>query len=298
MFIRRLPKFEYHAPGSVSEALDLLERYGERAAVLAGGTDLVVAMKKRERNPEHLINLKGIEDLRGISFDEKEGIRIGALTPLRELERSGVLEERFSPLWDAVNVMASPQIRTLATLGGNLCSAMPSADTVPPLIALQASIKISGKGGERKMVVENFFRGPGEPDLRPGEILTHILIPKQPENHGGVYLKLMRRNAMDLAQVGVAVCLSLDSGKKICRQARIALGAAARTPMRAEGAEKVLLNREISQKTAKEAGRIASEEGTPRSSIRASREYRTAMIGVLTERAVMEADRRIRSMKT
>ncbi len=297
MFIRRLPKFEYHAPGSVPEAVDLLKRYGEKSAVLAGGTDLLVAMKKREKIVEHLINLKGIEDLKGIIFDEKEGLRIGALTPLRELERSGVLRERFSALWDAVNVMASPQIRTLATIGGNLCSAMPSADTVPPLIALQASILISGTGGERKMDVENFFRGPGVPDLKPNEIVTHVVVPKQPENNGGAYLKLMRRSAMDLAQVGVAVCLSLDSGKKICRQARIALGAAASTPIRAKRAEETLQNREVSQRTAKEAGRIASGEGDPRTSIRASREYRIAMIGVLTERAILEAHRRIGSTK-
>jgi carbon-monoxide dehydrogenase medium subunit len=295
MFIKRLPKFEYHAPRSVAEALDLLDRYGERAAVLAGGTDLLVAMKKRERISEHLINLKEIEALKGISLDEKEGIHIGALTPLGELERSSVVQEKLIPLWDAVNVMASPQVRSLATIGGNLCSAMPSADTAPPLIALRASIHILGIGSERKVLIENFFRGPGEPDLKPGEILTHILIPKQPEYSSGIYLKLMRRSAMDLAQLGVAVCLSSDAGRQICMGARIALGAAAQTPIRAHQAEEVLLNKEISQRAAKEAGRIASGEGNPRSSIRASKEYRKAMIGVLTERAILEAHRRIHS---
>ncbi len=293
MFIRRLPKFEYHAPRSVAEALDLLDQYGEKAAVLAGGTDLLVSMKKRERRPEHLINLKGIEELKGISSEGKKGIRIGALTSLRELEYSNAVKGRFSPLEDAVTVMASPQIRSLATIGGNLCSAMPSADTAPPLIALRASLHISGIGGERTTSAENFFRGPGEPDLRPGEILTHIFIPEQPDDSGGAYLKLMRRSAMDLAQVGVAVCLSSNSERKVCKEARIALGAMAQVPIRALRTEEILRNKEIGEETAKEAGRIASEEGNPRTSIRASKEYRIAMIRVLTERAVMEAHRRI-----
>ena len=213
MFIKRLPEFEYHAPISLSEALDLLARYGEKAKVFAGGTDLLVAMKKRENVPEHLINLKGIAELKGIHYDEKEGINIGALTTLGELERSTIVKEKFCALWDAVNVMASPQIRTLGTIGGNLCSAVPSADTAPPLIALGASVKIVGIKGERSVLVENFFRGPKESVLQKNEILTEIFIPNPPRS-SGTYLKLMRRNAMDLALVGVAAYLRLDPEEK------------------------------------------------------------------------------------
>lgn len=292
-FIRRLPKFEHHAPISIPEALLLLDRYGERAALLAGGTDLLVAMKKREKVPEHLINLKGIEELKGIHVDGKEEIRIGALTTLAELERSQVVKEKLVALWEAVHLMASPQIRTIATIGGNLCNAMPSADTAAPLIALGAWVTIVGPEGERKVWVENFFKGPGVSDLRGNEILTEVFIPHRREPMGSVYLKLMRRNVMDLAQVGVAVCLTFESNKRICKEGKIALGAVAQTPIRAPQAEATLAMREIDPGVAKKAGRIASEEASPRSSLRASKEYRKAMVGVLTERAILEASRRI-----
>ena len=293
MFIKRLPNFEYHAPTSLSEALNLLAKYDGKAKVFAGGTDLLVLMKKREILPEHLISLKGIAELKGIHYDKKEGMKIGALVTLDEIEHSKMIQDKFCALWDAVQVMASPQIRSLGTIGGNLCSAAPSADTAPPLIVLDASVEIISSKGKRKVLVENFFKGPEESVLKPGEILTQILIPHPLEKSSGAYLKLMRRAAMDLGQVGVAVCLSFDSGKRICRGARIALGAVGSTPIRALKAEQILLNKEINETVGKEAGKIAAQEANPRSSIRASKEYRREMIEVLTKRAVMAAYRRI-----
>jgi carbon-monoxide dehydrogenase medium subunit len=293
MFIRRLPRFAYHAPTSLSEAVVLLAGHGQKARVFAGGTDLFVMMKRREAEPERLINLKGIAELKGIVYDPKEGLKIGALVTLGEIEHSKIVQEKFSALWDAVRVMASPQVRTLGTIGGNLCSAMPSADTAAPLMTLGASVRIVGPLGERSTLVEDFFRGPGESVLQPDEILTRILVPEPAENTGGAYLKLMRRHAMDLSQVGVAVRLSLDIEKNTCREAKIALGAVAQTPIRAPMAEQILMNKEMSQQVAKEAGKVASREATPRSSIRASKDYRIAMIGVLTERALNSACERI-----
>jgi CO/xanthine dehydrogenase FAD-binding subunit len=292
MFIKRLPKFEYHTPTSLPEALDLLAKYDGKGAVLAGGTDLLVSMKKREVLPEHLISLKGIVELKGI-HDEKEGIKIGALVTLGEIERSKTIQDKFRVLWDAAQVMASRQIRNLGTIGGNLCSAAPSADTAPPLIVLDASVEIISPSGKRKVLVENFFKGPGESDLKPGEVLTQIMIPNSLKKSSGAYFKLMRRAAMDLAQVGVAACLSFDSEKKTCTRARIALGAVGLTPIRALRAEQILLNKELNETLGKEAGKIAAEEGNPRSSIRASKEYRREMIEVLTKRAVMAAYNRM-----
>ena len=292
MFLKRLPKFEYHAPTSLPEALDLLAKYDGKGAVLAGGTDLLVSMKKREALPEHLISLKEVAELKGI-HDEKEGIKIGALVTLGEIERSKMIQDKFRVLWDAAQVMASRQIRNLGTIGGNLCSAAPSADTAPPLIVLDASVEIISPNGKRKVLVENFFKGPGESHLKPGEILTQILIPNPPEKSGGAYFKLMRRAAMDLAQVGLAACLSVDSQKKTCTGARIALGAVGLTPIRALKAEQTLLNKELNEAIGKEAGKIAAQEANPRSSIRASKEYRREMIEVLTKRAVMAAYNRI-----
>jgi carbon-monoxide dehydrogenase medium subunit len=294
MFIRRLPKFEYHAPRSLGEALDYLSRYGESAKVFAGGTDLLVSMKKREILPEHLINLKGIQELKRIHYDKKKGLEIGGLVTLREIERSKIIRGKYGALWDAANVMAAPQIRSLATIGGNLCSAVPSADTAPPLLALGATVALAGKNGERTLLVEDFFAGPEGSVLNPDEILSHVSIPNPPENSGSAYLKLMRRNAMDLALVGVAACMELDGGKRICKEARISLGAVAPTPMRALRAEESLLNKEPGELVATEAGKIAAEEARPISDIRASKEYRTEMVRVLTKRAVMEAVKRVR----
>lgn len=295
MFIKRLPRFEHHAVTSIPEALDLLVRYAEKAEVYAGGTDLLVAMKKREKMPEHLIDLKGITEMRGIHLDDQKGIRIGSLTTLAELEGSIVVKERFGALWDAVNWMASPQIRTLGTIGGNLCSAVPSADTAPPLIALGGSAKVVGPNGDRSVFVENFFKGPRESVLGKNELLKEIFVPYSSEYASGSYIKLMRRNVLDLALVGVAACVRLDSNGKICKEARIALGAVAPTPIRISQAEEVLIDRPIDINRAGEAGRVASQVCRPITDIRSTLAYRCSMVEVLTKRAIMEAHRRILS---
>ena len=293
MFIKRLPDFQHHAPASLSEALDLLSKYGEKAEVYAGGTDLLVAMKKREKTPEHLIDLKKIGEMKGIHPDGKKGIRIGALTTLGELERSTLVQEKFILLWDAVTMMASPQVRSLGTVGGNLCSAVPSADTAPPLIALGASVKMVGPSGEREILLENFFQGPKESVLQKNELMKEVFIPQPGDFTSGKYVKLMRREGMDLALVGVAACLTMESPGKICSGARIALGAVAPTPIRALQAEETLINREIDETRAAEAGKAASVVCRPISDIRSSLAYRCSMVEVLTKRAIMEAYKRI-----
>jgi aerobic carbon-monoxide dehydrogenase medium subunit len=289
MFIRRLPSFEYHAPASIQEALECLSQCAGKAKVLAGGTDLLVSMKKREKVPEHLINLKGIEGLNAIRYDARKGLAIGGLTTVGDIERSQIVREKFGALWDAVNIMAAPQVRNLGTIGGNLCSAVPSADTAPPLIALGASVRLLGTKGERSVPVESFFKGPGESVLKADEILVEVLVPNPPENSGGAYFKLMRRNAMDLALVGAAVFLRINKEKKVCQEARIALGAVAPTPMRALKAEHVLVGKEVDDKIAEEAGNKARLEARPITDIRASEAYRRDMVGVLTKRAIMAA---------
>jgi CO/xanthine dehydrogenase FAD-binding subunit len=295
MFIRRLPRFEYHSPVTIPEALKLMARYGRKASVLAGGTDLLVAMKNREKVPEHLINLKGIAKLKGIHFDKQKGMTLGALTTLAELERSSLVKEKYRPLWDAITVMASPQVRTLGTVGGNLCGAVPSADTAPPLIVLGASVKLVGPKGKRSVPVESFFTGPKESVLKKNEILTEISIPKPSPSSAGVYLKLMRRNALDLALVGVAAYLRFDSKKKVCKEARIALGAVAPTPIRVFEAEKALVNKEVNESCAVEAAKAASVVCRPISDMRASQEYRCSMVEVLVKRAILEAFKRVSS---
>ncbi len=290
MFIKRLPAFEYHTPSTISEALDLMTRFGSTARFIAGGTDLLIAMKNREATPEHLISLAGIQAMKGISYNGQ--LQIGALTTLAEIERSEAVKKEFLPLRDAVNVMASSQVRNLATIGGNLCSAVPSADTAPPLIALNATLKLAGPKGERTVSAEDFFTGPKQTVLKGNEILTTITIPKVEPGSSGCYLKLMRRHAMDLALVGVAAYLKLD-GNKVCTEARIALGAVAPTPIRVPEVESRLVNKAIGEAVAAEAAKIAGTQCRPIGDIRASLEYRCSMVEVLTRRAVMEAARRI-----
>jgi len=285
MFIRRLPKFEYHAPSSVGEALDLLKTCGKEAKLLAGGTDLLLAMKKRAVKPSHVINLKGIKGLSGITTDAS-GITIGALTTVAEIYRSETVRDAYAPLWDAAAVMASPQVRTLATIGGNLVSAVPSADMAPPLMVLSAKAHIVGPSGERTCPVEDLFAGPSECSLGLGEILTHITVPGAKGK--GAYLKLMRRAALDLALVGVAAYVDLDD-KGVCRSARVALGAVAPTPIMAPEAKEILEGKILTAELAAEAGRVCGSVCRPITDVRSSLEYRCSMVEVLTKRALVAA---------
>lgn len=285
MFIRRLPRFEYHSPASIPEALELLSTYGRDAKLMAGGTDLLVAMKKRTTTPGHLVNLKTIPGLTGITPSE-DGLTIGALTTMAEILRSPVIRESYSPLWDAASVMASPQVRTLATVGGNLVSAVPSADTAPPLMALSAQAHVTGPSGERTCPVKDLFSGPSECSIDPQEVLTHITLPVAKGQ--GVYLKTMRRAALDLALAGVAAFLSVDSGG-VCTDVKIALGAVAPTPMRAGLAEGILRGNAFSESRVEEAAKSAAEECRPISDLRASEGYRRNLVEVLTRRALLQS---------
>ncbi len=284
MFIRRLPKFTYHVPASVKEAIDLLAAYGTDAKLLAGGTDLLLAMKKRTVTSSHLVNLKAVPGLSGITADAT-GLSIGALTTIADILASSVIKDAYTPLWDAASVMASPQIRTLATIGGNLVSAVPSADMAPPLMVLSARAHITGPAGERICPVEELFAGPSSCSLGPADILTRITIPS-PKGKGA-YLKLMRRAALDLALVGVAAYVALDG--KTCTEARIALGAVAPTPMRATGAEAVLTGKAITEELAAQAGKVSGTICRPISDVRTTSDYRCSMVEVLTKRALLAA---------
>lgn len=289
MFIKRLPRFEYHAPASVPEALELLSRYGSDAKLLAGGTDLLLAMKKRSVTPSHLINLKTIPDLSGIRAD-REGVTIGPLTTIAEIERSAVIRQSYTALWDAALVMASPQVRTLATIGGNIVSAVPSADTAPPLMVLSAQARITGLGGERSCPVEELFAGPSACALAATDILTGIRIPASKGK--GTYLKSMRRAALDLALAGVAAYLVFDGGR-ICTDVKIALGAVAPTPIRAAAAEKVVLGKVLTEELSAEAGKVSATICKPISDVRTTEEYRRNLVEVLTKRALLGALNRL-----
>jgi len=282
-----LPKFEYLRPKTIQEACSLLSQYGDKARVMAGGTDLLVKMKDRAVTPQYLIGLSGIPNLDYIEADA-EGLRIGALATIKSIIDSSVIQERFRLLADAASKMATVQVRNMGTVGGNLCNAAPSADSAPPLICLGAKAKLVGLKGERVIALEEFFTGPGETVLKAGEILTEVQVPNQPAHTGGAYQKISRV-AVDLAVVGVAALVTLEGKNGLCSEARITLGAVAPTPIRAKRAEGVLKGKKIEDGLVEEAGRVASEEARPITDVRGSVYHRTEMVRVLTKRAIRQA---------
>jgi carbon-monoxide dehydrogenase medium subunit len=285
--LRRLPEIECLFPKTVDEALSMLESHNGATKVMAGGTDVINKLKRRNVVARYIVDLKGIPDLDFIE-NGAGGLRIGAVTTLTDILESPLVSQSYPILTDAVSVMASPQIRNTASMVGNLCNAVPSADASPPLIVLQAKLKIVDGKKEKAVLVEDFFIGPGETVLAPGELVKEIVIP-QPELPGaGAYLKYQLRSEMDLAVVGVGAYLTLDAEKTTCKAARIALGAVAPIPMRARKAEDVLQGKKLSDDLIETAARIASEESKPIDDIRSSSEYRRNLVEVLTKRAIRQ----------
>ncbi len=283
-----MTRFEYLEAGTVKEAVSLLDRYGGEARAIAGGTDLVVQMRYRDLAPKYLVNLKTISGLDYIT-EEADGLRLGALATIRSIETSPLIKERYGILAQAAHLLGSVQVRNLATIGGNLCHAAPSAETAAPLLALGAKAKIAGTGGERVIPLEDFFNCPGETCLKTGEILVELRIPSPPARSAGVYLKHSIRKAMDIAFVGTGVVVALGDGEGTCRDIRIALGAVAPTPMRAVKAEALLRGKKLEEGLLREAGEIASQECSPISDIRCSAEHRREIVKVFVRRAAQQA---------
>ena len=249
-------------------------------------------IKEQLRRPDFVINIKKIPGMDSLRFNEKDGLRLGALVTMRQVEISPVIREKYPALRQSVSEVGSIQIRNRATLAGNICRASPSADTLPPLIADRASAKIFGPDGERVIPLEEFFTGPGKTLLKSNEILTSIIVPPPAPFTGSAYIKLGRRKAMELATVGVAVTLTLAG--RTCRDIRIALGAVAPTPIRAKRAEAVMLGQPFDEDHIETAAQTAMEECRPISNVRGSADYRREMVKVLTRRAIQQAAELIR----
>jgi CO/xanthine dehydrogenase FAD-binding subunit len=287
-FYRRLPRFDYVQPSSIDEALSLLAKYNGDAKLIAGGTDLLPKMKRREITPPaYVIDLKGIRGLNYIEYDEEKGLSLGALTTIHAIETSPVIQHKCNILAQAAYTMAAPQVRNRATLAGNICNAVPSADSVPPLLVLEAKLKVVSQKGERILLIEDFFTGPNETVLTGGEILAEILIPPVPSNGRGIYLKLSPKRSMDLATVGVAALVINEDG--YCKDMRIALGAVAPTPIRAKKAEGILRGQRFSDDLIERTVQTAAEESRPIDDHRASAQYRREMVQALVRRAITQA---------
>ena len=270
--------FEHYAPDSIEELLELLKTK-PNAKLIAGGTDLLLQMKEGTAQPETVVSLKNVEELGGFSVS-KNGYRLGACLTLRWITRSNELTQNFPGLIYAAGVVASEQIRSLATLGGNICNASPSADMVPPLIALDAVVQLVSSQSQRELPLSEFFKGPGESVLKGGEILHSIFLP-QPSG-SMIYSKHAPRKYMDLAVVGVAVRLAKKNGK--INEARVALGAVGPVPFRAEKTEALLAGQTLTTELMREAGEMAAGECVPIDDIRGSAWYRKRMVKVHVRR--------------
>jgi len=317
--------FEYFEPATINEAISLLVRYGKKAKVLAGGTDLLVAMKQGVVNPDCLVSIKRIPSLNHISYDGKKGFKIGALATLREVESSPLVQEKIDVLAQAAHKVGAARIRNLGTIVGNLCQdvrclyypwahlwrrapcyrargnvcyavkgakscqAMATSDIAPALITLEASVSAVGLQGERTIPIEKFFAEAGVTTLQEGEILTGIEIANPPPHTWGVYLKHSVRGVLDFALAGVAVVLTLDSNGGACNDAKIGLIGVARTPIRASKAEGMLKGERIEDNLIDQAARAASGEVRPIGDIHGSATYRRRMVNYLVKRAMRQA---------
>lgn len=275
--------FEYHEPKSTAEAVGLLSKLGPSAKILAGGTDLIIQMEQRTCRPRHVLNVMRIPELQGVS-GRAGMITIGSATSLRQVETSPLLRDKTPVLCEAVSTIGSIQIRNLATVGGNLCNAAPSADAAPPLLILEARVRIVGPQGERDLPLKEFFKGPRQTALQADELLVAIEIPEPPRGFRGIYYKQSPRYAMDIAIVGVAIGVLRSNGK--CDEARISLGAVAPTPLRVAEAEAILKGNSPEERLVNTAAAISREAAKPISDIRASADYRRAMVETLVRRGL------------
>jgi len=278
-----MKKFEYLKPASLAEALSLLEEYRYKARSIAGGTDVIVMIKKKEMTPDYLISLNNVSGMD--SLEEVDGVlRIGSMVTHRTLENSALIREKYTSLFDATSVLGSVQVRNVATIGGNICTSAPSADTAPPLLVLDAKVVIKGRETEREVTLSEFYVGPGKNVLQHGEIVTRFEVPKALPKSASAYYKLSRRAAMDLPIIGVAVYLQLSDDYSRCEDARVALGVCAPTPVRVKEAEAILKENPANEEAFKKAGEAAALEAQPRDSLRGSAWYRQDMIKVMVPR--------------
>lgn len=286
--MKRTEPFDFYQPTTLAEASRLLKDNGPGGRFLAGGTDLVIAMKEKGLLPKYIVDLKRVPGLTGIRENSDGSIAIGALTTMYAIETSPVIKKKYPFLAQSAAEVGSIQIRNRATIGGNMANATPSADVAPSLIALNATAKIASAAGERTVSMEEFFRGPGQNVMSTDEILTAITIPKTGPQMVGEYIKFSPRDMMDLAYIGVAVTYNFASDKK-CSGVRIVLGAVAPTPLRAKNSEALLEGQVLSEELAAKVGDEAARESKPISDVRSSADYRRAMVGVMTKRALLNA---------
>lgn len=284
----------YAAPTSVEEGVALLARYGSRARVLAGGTDLIVQVRERLRDVDVFVDAKRIPELMRIAFDPAEGLTLGAAVPCCAIYEHPEVIRRYPGLVDAVSIIGGTAIQSRASVGGNLCNSGPAADSVPALIVYGAEAVIAGPGGRRSVPVESFCTAPGRNVLQPGEMLVCLRLPTPPPRSGARYLRFIPRNEMDIAEVGAAASVTLDEKGDRIVSARIALAAVAPTPLFVPEAGEALVGMPVEEEALSRAAEIARAAARPITDMRGTAEHRRHLVGVLTLRALRGAIDRAR----
>jgi carbon-monoxide dehydrogenase medium subunit len=311
--------YEYYKPATVEEAITLMEGAQGSGVYISGGTDVLVLIRQKKLAPGCLISLRNINTL--AYLETQNGLKIGSAVTHNNIAKNEFIQKRYSALTDATCKVGSLQIRNVATMGGNICNAAPSADTACPLLVLDANVVITGKNGEREVPIDDFLKGPNTVDLEKGEIVKGFHMPVFGENTGSAYIKHTRRQAMDLPILGIAIRVTIKVGgsevgckdafctidsisnilkrledeQLVCEDVRIAMGVVAPRPIRAKKAEAALKGKVISEALFEEIAEIAASESSPRDSIRGEAWYRRDMVKVLTKRAILKAvDRVIR----
>jgi len=287
--MKTLKPFSYITPQAASEAASLLAKHKEQAKLIAGGTDLLVMMKDRVTTPKHIIDIKSISGLDYVKWDEKGGLSIGALTKISTVASSDVIKENLFVLYEAAKSLGTYQLRNMATIGGNICRSSPSADMIPPLLVLEARLRLSGSEKERMVLLENFITGPGE-NVLDKEILTEISVPSEKRPYGTAFGKLGRLSE-DLAKVNCAVKIVMAGNE--CEDIKIALGAVAPTPVRARKVEQALVGKRISLEVIEDAVEKVAEDIAPIDDVRSSAEYRSYVSRILVKRVISEAMKRL-----
>ncbi|MFB0920493.1 MAG: FAD binding domain-containing protein [Oscillospiraceae bacterium] len=276
-----LPDFELYEPRTIEEACRLKKELNAR--ILAGGTDVLVAMHGGESRPDALIDIKNIKELQAMSETE-DTLVLGALTTHRAIEDAPFFKKNYTALFEGCSQVGSVQIRYRGTLGGNICNAVPSADSIGPLLVFGALCVISSGNAERIVPLEEFFTGPKHTVLKDDEILKELVLPKPRAGTGSCYIKYTRRRAMDLALCGYSILIALD-GQGVITEARVALTTSAPIPIRAKNAEAYLLGKKAAELDKAEFGKISASDAKPRSSWRSSAEFRLTLIEELAGRA-------------
>ena len=279
--------FTYLKPGSVKEALAMLAEHADECKVICGGQSLLIVMRQGLVAVDYLIDLKGLDELNYIKYDDKDGLKLGATTTHRNIEKSKVIKKNYPVLTAMEEKLASIQVRNWGTIGGNLAHADAAGDPAPVLISLGASVKLGSKKGDRVMSLEDFYTDLFETAMEHDEIVLEVQVPPAPPKSGSAYQKF---NLLSSDQGVVAVAATVTSDKSgVCTDAKIVLGNAGVTPIRAKSGEKILIGKKLTDKLMAEAGEAAAGDADPVSDIHASADFRRHLIKVLTKRMVKQA---------